>query len=208
MRITIRNGEASAELGAAKSTAKARIRKLVVMFEKAPYQHVESWTFDYMYPGLFSYTNGEKRIFFTPDWENAGEVSVQVTTEEGEFLRGTDLRYTTPLTAAKLFKLVKPWLDRESQYKLVLMSFPNPDFGEVDAPAPTVTVYGSTFKVLSVLAETYINKYQLGGGNFHSEILKNGKPFGYVSYNGRVWKGDPMKKSVIVYDGSSNLPRE
>jgi len=90
-------------------------------------------------------------------------------------------------------KTAKGWL------KIIVSSHPNPDLDEVDTPAPREEFEAQSYADLSRFARNYIEKNNLGAGNFRSEIWKGGKRFGHVSYNGRVWKGDPMGKSVMVY---------
>jgi hypothetical protein len=86
---------------------------LVAEFSDGPYSRAGEWEFDYMYPGFFSYTNGRTRVFFTPDFDEKGDISIQVTTEDGEYLRGDNVRYEDPLTPTMLFRIVEPWLIRE-----------------------------------------------------------------------------------------------
>ena len=85
--------------------------------------------------------------------------------------------------------------------KVMVSSHPNPDHGETITPAPNEEFESHQYADLSRFARIYIEKYDLGAGNFHSEVWKGGKRLGYVSYNGRVWKDDPITgKSELVYD--------
>jgi len=78
----------------------------------------QGWTFVYVYPGYFSYSRGPYSVFFTPDWDEEGKLSIQVQDDEGHSytLYASEL----PLphagrTGRKLFDMVRPTLDKISK---------------------------------------------------------------------------------------------
>lgn len=83
-------------------------------------QHGEynGWIFEYMYPGYFSYSKGEHRIFFTPDHNAKGVIDTQVQTLDGDNNPRYDsvpemqpVRYTDPITVDQLFAVAKRMAD-------------------------------------------------------------------------------------------------
>jgi hypothetical protein len=67
-----------------------------------------AWSFDYMYPGLFTYTRDNATLFFTPDYDDDGKLSLQVADDEGASIEAWELpgwpteaeeTYPVPLTA-------------------------------------------------------------------------------------------------------------
>jgi len=78
--------------------------------------------------------------------------------------------------------------------KVTLESVGNPDFGQNPSESlygcdPNATVEVSSFEHASALCRQFIDKNELGGGNWSGGLItEGGKEIAYVSYNGRVWK--------------------
>lgn len=73
------------------------------------------WMFTYEYPGYFCYSHKEcpYRVFFTPDWEGAETLPIEVQDDEGSCSSCDVL----PLprdgrTGQKIFEMVRPTLDK------------------------------------------------------------------------------------------------
>lgn len=102
---------------------KKNVDKLVKAFEDM-YKYYHGWHFGYEYPGYFAYhqMGGDLSVFFTPDWNQKGKVSVQIQNAEGEeVLGGAEVPYQAPARngvpyetaeAYTLFRIVKPYLDK------------------------------------------------------------------------------------------------
>jgi hypothetical protein len=78
------------------------------------------------------------------------------------------------------------------KFKMTLKSCPNPDFGETRAKAAAITVEANTLRELRDVADAYIRKNDLGGGNWVSPVvrdIKSGQVVGHFSYNLRLWEG-------------------
>ncbi len=81
--------------------------------------------------------------------------------------------------------------------KVKLASVGNPDFGQ-DPNRPlygcerSKTVKVNSFKAASEACMSFIERNNLGGGNWAGgEIMDDtGKIIAHVSYNGRVWDGE------------------
>jgi len=59
----------------------------------------------------------------------------------------------------------------------------------VRRPIKPIRVPISSFEEASSIVRKFIDKNDLGGGNWTGgQIYKNGKEIAYVSYNGRVWE--------------------
>ena len=75
------------------------------------------WMFTYEYPGYFCYSHKEVpfRVFFTPDWEGAETLPIEVQDDEGDVSAEHSDRLPLPLegrTGQKIFDLVRPTLDK------------------------------------------------------------------------------------------------
>lgn len=91
---------------------------------------------------------------------------------------------------------------KKSMMIVKLSSCGNPDFRQ----NPDEPLYGcpdefyahvATFKGASELCTRYINRWELGGGNWSGGQVYNGdKQIAKVSYNGRVW--DMNDKEIFV----------
>lgn len=119
--------------------AKGSEDKLLKQFE-AKYPEYNGWTFEYMYPGSYSYSKDNAVVFFTPDWDADGEVNIQITDADSNYLDGNDIPYKAPLTADSLFAIVKPYLDRQGFEKQSLQTaLPKaivPQRGDVNTTQP------------------------------------------------------------------------
>jgi hypothetical protein len=79
---------------------------------------------------------------------------------------------------------------------LVLDNVGNPDFDQdPDKRMPgskkeTIELTPSNIEKVSDLVHQYTDKHELGGGNFFSALMHDGKRIGYLSYNGRIWNKD------------------
>lgn len=88
--------------------------------------------------------------------------------------------------------------------KVELSSVGNPDFGQdpnrkMYDCEPNKKVEVDSFEKASLLCSQFINKNELGGGNWSGGLITEGrKKLAYVSYNGRVWKID---KDKPMYSG-------
>lgn len=82
----------------------------------------------------------------------------------------------------------------QKRYTIRLASVGNPDFQQYAPISPPETFSAETLQEIRDAARAYIEKWNLGGGNWSERkamIRENGKAIGYVSYNGRVWRGNP-----------------
>lgn len=75
------------------------------------------WRFTYEYPGYFCYSHAEVpyRIFFTPDWEGAETLPIEVQDDEGSCHEEHSDRLSLPRdgrTGQKIFEMVRPTLDK------------------------------------------------------------------------------------------------
>jgi hypothetical protein len=85
--------------------------------EMAALPPYHGWTFTYEYPGYFCYSHSDlpHSVFFTPDWERAETLDVQVQTLDGHnFPDYGDVRALPreDRTNEKLLDLVRPTLDK------------------------------------------------------------------------------------------------
>ena len=77
----------------------------------------------------------------------------------------------------------------KDQYSTTLRSVGNPDHGQYASPSNSEKILADTVEEIQRDAQLYIQYWSLGGGNWPDmRILKNGKPYGYLSYNGRIYK--------------------
>lgn len=88
-------------------------RRLLDAFDSPAYIEVGPWMFEWDYPGNFAYihTSGKRKVYFTPDWELEGYVSIQVLDAEGEPLHSDEVPFTS-MRPEDLFAIVKPYLMR------------------------------------------------------------------------------------------------
>lgn len=77
-------------------------------------------------------------------------------------------------------------------YKVTLSSCGNIDYGQdPDKPlfgVPLQTQEAETIEECQDHVRSYIEKYELGGGNWTGgKVFKDGEEIGRISYNGRYW---------------------
>jgi hypothetical protein len=85
--------------------------------------------------------------------------------------------------------MTKPAIKQDLSYTMILKSVGNPNYGQYAPISNELTITAKNIKGLIVQCSEYIDKYDLGGGNWpNPEILHpiNGN-IGYISYNGRAW---------------------
>ena len=77
----------------------------------------DGWLFSYEYPGFFCYSRPDLpfNVFFTPDWQEAETLPIEVQDDEG--YHHAEHSTTVPLprserTGQKIFDLVRPTLDK------------------------------------------------------------------------------------------------
>ena len=98
------------------------IDKLVQAFEEM-YKYYKGWVFAYEHPGFFIYhqMGGDLSISFTPDWNEDGQVPIQVNNINGEAEQLAEVPYEAPerngisygkAEAYTLFRIVRPYLER------------------------------------------------------------------------------------------------
>lgn len=70
------------------------------------------WVFDYEYPGYLVYHQGggDLDVYFTPDWDEKGSVSIQIN-KDGDEVYSEGISYVAPLKPSALFRIVRPYLD-------------------------------------------------------------------------------------------------
>jgi hypothetical protein len=105
---------------------------------------------------------------------------------------------------------------RAKPVAVVLAHGPNPDVGgdgyRNGAPYNTprkVTVRASSFEAASKLCRDYLDKHQLGAGNWYGgQVLdRQLRVIAHVSYNGRVWAGAHWKPDAQEIQLKSNPRR-
>jgi hypothetical protein len=74
------------------------------------------WRFTLEYPRLFRYSHPDNdySVFFTPDWDGAGTLPIQVEDSEGALCEKHSRQLSLPRkgrTARKVFAMVRPTLD-------------------------------------------------------------------------------------------------
>lgn len=86
--------------------------------------------------------------------------------------------------------------EEKAMYEMTLRSVGNPDFGQYAPVSEREAVTGQTLAEMRAHCEAYIEKWDLGGGNWTNPVVKeivpgrkSKKTVGYFSYNGRLWKG-------------------
>lgn len=101
-------------------------QKLVRVFEEM-YKYYKGWHFAYEYPEFFVYhqMGGDLSIFFTPDWNERGKVSIQIHNSEGQVIGSQEEPYSHParngapyeqVEAYSLFKIVRPYLEMHNNW--------------------------------------------------------------------------------------------
>jgi hypothetical protein len=76
----------------------------------------------------------------------------------------------------------------KGEYSMHLRSVGNPDHGQYAPVSDPKTVHAVSLERLKRKAHLYIERWNLGGGNWVEPIVKlNGKPIGRFSYNLRFW---------------------
>lgn len=93
-------------------------RALIDTFNAEPYASYGRWMFEYVYPGFFAYHHQDipRSVFFTPDHNREGELSLEVQDDEGGHVTSDSWPFTS-YRAQDLFAMVRQWLDRvESEF--------------------------------------------------------------------------------------------
>ena len=75
-------------------------------------------------------------------------------------------------------------------YRIILRSVGNPHFGQdpYQAMSPTEEIMVDTLQQAAEAARAYIERHNLGGGNFPSPcVFKGNQVVARISYNGRIW---------------------
>lgn len=73
-------------------------------------------------------------------------------------------------------------------FQIRLRSVGNPDFGQYASVSEPEVVRVNTIEEAQKAARDYIEKWDLGGGNWVEPEVKSGKMvLGHISYNGRYW---------------------
>lgn len=99
------------------------IQELVLVFQSM-YKYYHGWVFDYEYPGFFVYyqMGGDISVYFTPDFNHRGKVSIQIKGSDGDTLQAEEVPYHAPThngvpyeqaEAFELFRIVKRFLDAQ-----------------------------------------------------------------------------------------------
>lgn len=97
------------------------VQNLTKAFEEM-YKYYKGWVFAYEHPGVFAYhqMGGSLSVYFTPDWNQRGQVAIQVTSEDGDVLKAEDVPYSAPAKdgipysmaeAYVVFGIVRPYLE-------------------------------------------------------------------------------------------------
>lgn len=85
------------------------------------------------------------------------------------------------------------------RYSVKLRSVGNPDFDQYRPISSPKTFEADTLEEISAACRAYIEKWDLGGGNWPGCVIReDGVAIGYVSYNGRVWRGKPGLKGEEI----------
>lgn len=94
-------------------------------------------------------------------------------------------------------------------FEMKLRSVGNPDFGQYARLSEPETVKAVTLSEMRALAQAYIDKWNLGGGNWVDPVVKDGKKvIGHFSYNLRFWEGRPARgassqKEILIPEGGA-----
>ncbi len=79
-------------------------------------------------------------------------------------------------------------------YTMKLQSCGNSDFGEYAPVSEPETVQARALQELRTACKQYIEKWNLGGGNWVAPVVfQDGKAIGHFSYNSRLWIGKPRQ---------------
>lgn len=93
----------------------AKIKHLAEILEQE-YKYYRGWHFSHEYPGYLVYhkMGGGQGVYFTPDHDQEGAVSIQVSSDDGETLETDIVPYDTEraLAPGELFAIVRPFLDK------------------------------------------------------------------------------------------------
>lgn len=89
--------------------------RLVAELEALP--PYRGWTYSYEYPGYFCYSHPDNDyvVCFTPDWEKAETLDIQVQTNDGRDFPDHGGILSLPRdgrTGQKIFEMVRPTLDQ------------------------------------------------------------------------------------------------
>lgn len=75
------------------------------------------------------------------------------------------------------------------RYECRIRSVGNPDFDQYAPVSDPAYLHAATLKEMRKLIEAYREFWNLGGGNWvNPVVLRDHKPCGYFSYNGRFWR--------------------
>lgn len=84
---------------------------LMEEFSRLPYARYNGWSFSFEYPGFFVYVHDNgKRVYFTPNWDRTGVVSIQIHDARSEDPTGYAEAPFTSMRAEELFDIVRPYL--------------------------------------------------------------------------------------------------
>ncbi len=91
-------------------------------------------------------------------------------------------------------KMAAPAPAEAPRYRVLLSSCGNPDFQQFAPISEPETVDCATIMDAKKACEDYIEKWNMGGGNWdNGRVIDNrtGKLVGHFSYNLRFWEGEP-----------------
>lgn len=89
------------------------MERLLLQFEEQ-FKTYRGWRFEYEYPGYLVYYHPSRTVsvYFTPDFDKADEVSIQVMSGDGtQVLEVAGVPFVIR-TAENLFQAVRPWLEK------------------------------------------------------------------------------------------------
>ncbi len=78
-------------------------------------------------------------------------------------------------------------------FTIQLQSFPNPDFGQTEAPAPSLSIPVASLYAAQRAHRQYIADYNLGSGNIPRVNIvrrRDKHVVAQISFNGRAWNPD------------------
>lgn len=87
-------------------------------------------------------------------------------------------------------------------YSVKLRSVGNPDFGQYAPVSEPMLVRAETLRGILKAAEIYREHWNLGGGNWVTPPVKDGrgKIVGWITYNGRLVDREPRTCSYVGED--------
>ena len=92
------------------------------------------------------------------------------------------------------------------EFQMHLRAVGNPDHGQFASPAPDLIIFADSPGDLIRQVRDWQGDYDLGGGNWASpRVIRRGVDIGYMSYNGKIWPGNPEDwkvGSVPLFDPS------